>query len=540
MSLRPRLTATATTTALLLLAGWPGIAAAADTPPAAEPAALSVRTFSDLQPGDWAYQALINLANQYGCLEGYRNGSFSGSQAISRSEAAALLNRCLDRVSETSEDLRRLQREFAEELALLKGRIEAVETRAEAVAASQFSATTRLRGEASFLVGGVHYGGNVAANGVGVSPLLPRQDALHMIYSLRIGLDTSYTGRDLLTAQLRAGNAANSPFNTFNPNTPWFTSTVPLAALERAFSPAAGSDGVVVERLFYRFPISSQWQATVAARIMNMGLWATYPSAYGVRGDNQLDFFSSFGTPGVYNKSVGSALGISWRQRPGWNVGSWLAHVHYLAISADNAALGGVGRAQSRGNIAAQLGYQSPRYNLTFGYRYGQAGTGLGRGTQFLSLNQWSMPYLSGADSNSFAINGYWRPSLQQRWLPSLSAGWSLNLLNNANIQPSPFPAGGATVSQAQSWMLGLQWDNLSGNNDVLGMAVGQPTFATALRNGQTPNDGNYALELFYRYPISDRINITPAIFYLSRPYGQLTVGNFNLFAALLQMNINF
>ena len=31
------------------------------------------------------------------------------------------------------------------------------------------------------------------------------------------------------------------------------------------------------------------------AQIMNMGLWAAYPSAYGVRGDYTLDFFSSFG-----------------------------------------------------------------------------------------------------------------------------------------------------------------------------------------------------------------------------------------------------
>ena len=104
-------------------------------------------------------------------------------------------------------------------------------------------------------------------------------------------------------------------------------------------------------------------------------------------------------------------------------MGSWLAHVHYLAISPDNAAFGGIGRAQSRGNIAAQFGYQSPRYNLTFGYRYGQAGTDLGRGTQFLSLNQWSLPYLSRAHSNSFAINGYWRPPLQQRWLPGCACG---------------------------------------------------------------------------------------------------------------------
>lgn len=533
MSLLRRLTITA----LTLLSSSTGLAAAAL---AGESPAMGIRSFSDLQPSDWAYQALIQVANQYGCIEGYRNGSFDGTSAISRYEAAALLHSCLNRVGESSEELRLLQREFGEEMAILKGRVDDLEARSAEIAATQFSPTTRLRGEASFIVGGVNYGGDVAANRVGVSPLLPRQDALHMIYSLRVGLDTSYTGKDLLYTQLRTGNAANSPFNTFNPRTPWFPSTVPLAALERAFTPNGGNNVFNIERLFYRFPIGSQWHATVAARIMNMGLWGVYPSAYGVRGDNLLDFFSSFGTPGVYNKAVGSALGITWREKAGWNVGSWLAHVHYLAISPDNADIGGIARAQSRGNIAAQFGYQSPQFNVTLGYRYGQAGTDFGRGTAFVASNQWSLPYLSRAFSNSIALNGYWRPPFQNRWLPAVSAGWSLNALSNAAILPSPFEPGGKTISQSQSWMVGLQWDNLSGINDVLGMAVGQPTFATALRNGQTPDDGNYALELFYRYPISDHINITPAIFYLSRPFGQLTTGTFNLFAALVQMNINF
>ena len=44
---------------------------------------------------------------------------------------------------------------------------------------------------------------------------------------------------------------------------------------------------------------------------------------------------------------------------------------------------------------------------------------------------------------------------------------------------------------------------------------------ATALRNGTTPNDSNYAFEWFYRFRVSNNITITPAIFYLSNPLGQ-------------------
>lgn len=522
------------TTCLTLLTALAGVVPAAV---AADRTPVSIASFSDLRPTDWAYQAIANLADRYGCLDGYRNGLLDGQRSITRYEAAALLNSCLVQVTEATDEIRRLQSEFAQEMATLSGRLTTLESRESELRATSFSTTTRLRGEASFMLGAVNYGGDVAANGVGVSPFLPRQDALNFVYSLRLGLGTSFTGKDLFYTQLRTGNAGNSPFNTFNPLFPPFTSTVPLAALERGYAPSGGDNILNIERLFYKFPLNSQVTATVAARIMDMGLWGVYPTAYGVRGDNVLDFFSSFGTPGVYNKAVGSGFGLTWREKAGWTSSTWLAHVHYIAVSPSDASSGGIGRAESRGNIAAQIGYQSPQFNVTLGYRYGQSGTDFGRGTDFASANQWSLPYLSGASSNSVAINGYWRPPIGS-WLPAISAGWALNVLDNPGV--NPLFTGTFTVSQSQSWMLGLQWDNVSGINDVLGMAVGQPTFATALQNGQTPGDGNYAMELFYRYPISDHINITPSVFYLSRPYGQLTVGNFNLFAALVQVNFNF
>ena len=502
---------------------------------------ISIAGISDVRPTDWAYQAIVSLAERYGCLTNFRDTNFSGGNSITRFEAAALLSTCLPKITETTDELRRLQEEFRAELTLLAAQTEKLEISATKLEALQFSTTTKLRGEASFILGGVSYQGDVEANGVGVSPLKPRQDALNYIYSIRIGFDTSFTGKDILFSQLRSGNAANSPFNTFNPSNPRFTSTVPLAALERAFTPTGGNDVVNLERLFYIFPIGSQVNVTLAARIMNMGLWATYPSAYGVRGDNLLDFFSSFGTPGIYNKAVGPALGLTWRNRFGWNSSSWFAHIHYLAMSGDSSVDGGIGRSQSRGNIAGQFGYQTPQFNITAAYRYGQGGTSFSRGTTFTEENQWSLPYLSSAFSNSFALNGYWRP-LMRSWVPSFSAGWVYNNLSNAdvNLDDCRCDPGSPLISSSQSWMLGIQWDDLTGNNDVLGMAVGQPTFATALRNGSTPNDGNYAMEAFYRYQLTDNINVTPTVFYLSRPYGQQTIGNFSLLGFLVQMNLKF
>ena len=89
----------------------------------------SVTQFSDVYPTDWAYQALANLVETYGCVAGYPNGSFRGNRAMTRYEAAALLNACLDRITEVTDELRRLLKEFETELAILKCRVDGLEAR---------------------------------------------------------------------------------------------------------------------------------------------------------------------------------------------------------------------------------------------------------------------------------------------------------------------------------------------------------------------------------------------------------------------------
>lgn len=90
----------------------------------------SVAQLSDVQPTDWAYQALQSLVERYGCIVGYPDETYKGQRALTRYEFAAGVNACLDRISEllaastadaaTKEDLamlQRLQEEFAAELA---------------------------------------------------------------------------------------------------------------------------------------------------------------------------------------------------------------------------------------------------------------------------------------------------------------------------------------------------------------------------------------------------------------------------------------
>ena len=172
----------------------------------------SITQFSDVYPTDWAYQALSNLIERYGCVAGYPNGTYRGNRAMTRFEAAALLNACLDRVTEVTDELKRLMKEFEKELAILKGRVDGLEARVGELEATQFSTTTKLKGKTTFVIGGTSAGGdstdasfNKKGNG-GADAYNSEFGAVTFNYDQRLVLDTSFTGKDRLRTRLRAGN----------------------------------------------------------------------------------------------------------------------------------------------------------------------------------------------------------------------------------------------------------------------------------------------------------------------------------------------
>jgi hypothetical protein len=84
-----------------------------------------------------------------------------------------------------------------------------------------------------------------------------------------------------------------------------------------------------------------------------------------------------------------------------------------------------------------------------------------------------------------------------------------------------------------------FQWDNAFAKGNAAGFALGQPSFATALRNGATPGDSNFAFEWFYRFRVSDNISVTPAVFYLNNSVGALNSGLSNT-GVLVQTQFRF
>lgn len=169
----------------------------------------SVSQLSDVQPDDWAFQAIQSLVERYGCVAGYPNGTFRPNRAMSRREAAALVNACLDNLSNrfaTKEDLdtfKALQDEFAAELATLRGRVDGLEARVATVEAQQFSTTTKLKGEVIFAAGYAIDDSAIA------TPAGAEEDRVFLADRVRLNFDTSFSGEDRLRVRLQARNIAD-------------------------------------------------------------------------------------------------------------------------------------------------------------------------------------------------------------------------------------------------------------------------------------------------------------------------------------------
>ncbi|MCP9792617.1 carbohydrate porin [Vulcanococcus limneticus Candia 3F8] len=468
----------------------------------------SITQFSDVQPTDWAYQALSNLIERYGCVAGYPNGTFKGRQAMTRYEAAALLNACLDRITEVTDELKRLMKEFEKELAVLKGRVDGLEAKVGELEATQFSTTTKLKGVATFVLGANSFGGSVEGLR---DAYRASEGATTFNYDVRLNFDTSFTGKDLLRTTLRAGNFANSGFGggyTTGTN----DAALGLNQLEVAFQGASGADSVEINRLFYQFPIGNGFTATVGGKVRQDDMLAMWPSVYPA--DTVLDIFTYAGAPGAYNLNLGAGAGL-WYQKNGWNLS-----LNYVSGNAQNGSpndnfdnCGGIGTDCAAQTGTAQVGYAASNWGIAAVYNYSN-GVGPASGTPLAVLGGSGVGNLFDT-VNSVGLSAYWQPKTNG-WVPSISAGWGINSYNEDNA------AANFDGVASQSWYVGLQWQDAFVKGNALGMAVGQPTFITSCGDfcDRTPQDAGYAWEWWYKFQVTDNISVTPAIFYLSNPLG--------------------
>jgi hypothetical protein len=60
----------------------------------------NISQLRDVQPGDWAYEALRSLVERYGMISCYPDGTFRGNRSLSRYEFAAAVKATLDRITQ--------------------------------------------------------------------------------------------------------------------------------------------------------------------------------------------------------------------------------------------------------------------------------------------------------------------------------------------------------------------------------------------------------------------------------------------------------
>ncbi|MEM7580120.1 MAG: iron uptake porin [Cyanobacteria bacterium P01_A01_bin.80] len=457
----------------------------------------SVSQFSDVQPTDWAFQALQSLVERYGCIAGYPNSTYRGNRALTRYEFAAGLNACLDRVNEliatatadlvSKEDLatlQRLQEEFSAELATLRGRVDALEARTAELEANQFSTTTKLEGEVVMGIVDVFEGDT-------------NDDNTTLGAKAEIELVTSFTGKDTLKTTLESNNIVSPNINT------------PEGSL--AFAGESGDNDVELDTLWYGFPLT---KSTNVMAIASAEVDDIVDTVNLLDGDGAEGALSNFGTRNpIYGAIEGSGLGIT--QNFGKNLSLSLA---YLAGSAndpstDNGLFNG-----SYGALAQLTFAPSERFKvgLTYINSYNQFN---GAGSNASNFNTVSpLDNISTLADTPFSADSYGIQASLGISKNIVLGGWA-GYTNARNLSTSAaFPDRGE--AEIWNWAVTLGLPDLGKKGNLAGVIFGvEPRLTSSSIDGLNEDpDTSYHIEAFYQYQINDNIAITPGVIWLTAP----------------------
>ncbi|MBD2486377.1 iron uptake porin [Aulosira sp. FACHB-615] len=509
------------------------------------PQVTSVSQLSDVQPTDWAFQALQSLVERYGCIAGYPNGSYRGNRAMTRYEFAAGLNACLERVNELiatatsdlvkKEDLatlQKLQEDFAAELATLRGRVDALEGRTAELEANQFSTTTKLNGE-------------VIIAGIGATGGAPNQGDPNIILvnRVRLNLSTSFTGKDLLITGLQAYNflgdvnGSGSLQNSLGLASDLLVSSSARTSFEPLFPgfdvktlSAQSANSVQLYKLLYVFPVADKLTLFAGTAAEATDAFPAITPFYG-EGNESISRFAGLNpvarvSGGTSGTGLASAAGFIFSISPQLDFralyGSVNANIPQeagdIVPGVSNTPLG-AGVFGGSNVISTQLTFK-PTNSIDVGLNYAHSyheinilGTGLVRD---------DIGALAGVELGTPVTLNSVGGTLTWRFSPKVAlSGYGAAMFVDAS-------SGGAVNASTTftSWMVGLHFNDLfkSGNN--AGIIFGQPLFRSdASGAAQLAPDGvnratPYHLEAYYRFKLTDNISITPGAFVLFNPEG--------------------
>ncbi len=477
----------------------------------------SVSQLTDVKPTDWAFQALQSLVERYGCIVGYPDKTFRGNRALSRYEFAAGLNACMDRISELiaagtadlarKEDLvalQKLQEEFAAELAVLRGRVDALEARTATLETQQFSTTTKLFGQ---VILGVQ-GRNEAKVDLAGFRFSDDSNQINVISNVQLSLYTQFSDRSLLLTGLQSGTGRSYGEQLL-------TNDV-LLGYE-----ADTGNRVQISDLTYRHLIGNNFAVIAGAAGVNM--------VNVFRGANRVES-AGFGpisrfaqrNPILNIGGDGAGAGFDWQITPTLSL-QGVYTSNRAEDPADGGLFGGRNGATTAGAQLTLNAFNTVDIALNYVNAYSPSGfLGTSVGDDQLALPN---PFTLRAPikTNAFGGTVSWRVA---RWLTI--GGW-------VGYTTSDLKGFNGSV-ETLNWMGFLNFPDLGGPGNLGAIYVGQPPriISSDLPTGRNVpsfvTEGNVLagtgdqpgrtthVEAFYRFRVSDNISLTPGVIVIFNP----------------------
>ncbi|NET04383.1 MAG: iron uptake porin [Symploca sp. SIO2B6] len=453
----------------------------------------NVSQLRDVQPGDWAYEALRSLVERYGCIAGYPDGSFRGNRALTRFEFAAGLNACLQQIErlissngsigrEDLEKLQRLSQDFEAELGTIGTRVDNLEGRVASLEDSQFSTTVSFGGEAIFALAGAGGG----------EP--PGQGETNVVFNhlTRLGIASSFTGKDRLRLTLASGN-----FDDFG-----FANVNSLNTYAALLSYQDGLDNdVIIDTLEYRFAANNRLVFTFKPVGFSLSSVLSANSPYFDVGRGAISRFGQ-ASPLFSIGALSAGAGFDWlitnKLRLQAAYGTRDSSDPSQGINgADHSALG------------VQL-LANPFKNVVTGVTYVNAYAEDGRLDTFTGSFNADSSGLIFEPTQTHAIGG----TLQWRLAPNLTLGtWGGWTFSNSVTSDS--------YANTNTYLVSLGISDIFGREgDLLALLFGQPP---KLEEGEgllfgEDNATSFHYEVFYRYKLNNHVWITPGFFMVTNP----------------------
>lgn len=475
----------------------------------------SVTSFGDVYPTDWAYQALKNLVESYGCVAGYPDGTFKGNRAITRYEAAALLNACLDNVTAITDEIRALMREFEVELAVLRGRVDGLEARIGELEAMSFSTTTKFNMFAVFTVNSIDYSGSSAAK-----DYKTRYGGTTMNYSLLPILRTSFSGKDMLEVWMQASNIGDGePAYTGGADNP--TCAAGYAGTASAYCiPGPKDNTLSIYRIFYKFPVGDDFTVTVSPLMdtfdyLTVGSAALSPKAGKWVGLKNLytDAITMTNVPGVYPYVVGGGAAIKYSKN-GWSVD---AGYNSKSSNSSDPEFGLFGE-NAANKYAVQVSYTSERAGVQAAWTRTKFNEMQMASTHYYNIgtpltnNPFTNNSFDGTSEmvlNTAGLAGYWYITEDF----SLSGGMYLGFYEST---VDTMYAVDGDQAESKAWMTTLQWERFLSEDTTIAFSFGQPNsvYSNDSNLGSDPERPWFAVGSL-TWQVNNNMTVTPMLYWM-------------------------